>query len=268
MPYISIKDKDIYYKQCGTGEPVVFLSGVMMSTNSWSPFIKTVSQNYNMIMVDLLDQGKSHDGEDEYTVETQAQILQIFLDKLNLGKVSLMGMSYGGKVAQVFALNYQDRVKSLILSNTDSYTTNFMKDIAKSWDYAAVNLNGDMFSTITMPYMYSYGYYEENYDDILIKQKVLSKVLNEKWYQRLERNLNSAQDYNILDRIENIKVPTLIISSEFDIITPLRYQQLIHERIEGSKWAIIKGTGHAAMYEKPDEYISIIMKFLKETIGK
>lgn len=268
MPYININNKNIYYKQYGTGDPVVFLNGVIMSTNSWSPFIKAVAKNYNMITVDLLDQGKSDSCEDKYTLNTQAQILKDFLDELKLKKVNLMGMSYGGKLAQVFTLNYPEKVRSLILSNTDSYTTNIMKDIGKGWEYAASTLDGDMFSVITMPYMYSYNYYEKNYEDILIKQKILSSILNEEWYQRFKRNLDSAEDYNILHKIKDIKVPTLIISSEFDAITPLKYQQLIHKGIESSKWTIIKGTGHAAMYEKPDEYISIIMEFLKETLQK
>ncbi|WP_025640450.1 alpha/beta fold hydrolase [Schnuerera ultunensis] len=263
MPYVNIMNKNIYYKKYGNGEPVVFLNGMMMATNSWSPFIKTVSKNYRMITVDLLDQGKSDSYEGGYTITTQADFLKEFLDKLKLEKVHLVGMSYGGKVALSFTLKYEHKVKSLILSNTDSYTTKIMKEIGKTWDYAASTLDGNIFSSIVLPYMYSYNYYEKNYEDIEEKKKILSKILNDKWYERFSRGLQSAIDYNIQNRIGDIKLPTLIISSELDILTPIKYQYLIHQEIEGSKWIILKEVGHAAMYEKSEEYISIIMDFLK-----
>ena len=82
MAYINIDNKNIHYKQYGSGEAVVFLNGMLMSTNSWSPFIKTVSKNYNMITIDLLDQGKSDSSNGEYTIGTQVEILKKFLNKL------------------------------------------------------------------------------------------------------------------------------------------------------------------------------------------
>ena len=266
MPYINIMDKKIYYREYGNGEPVIFLNGVMMSTNSWSPFIETVSKNYRLVVVDLLDQGRTASFDMEYTIDTQAELFKEFLDKLGLENIHLLGISYGGKVAQTFTLNYQDKVKALILSNTDSYTTNIMKEIGKGWDCAASTLNGEMFSRIILPYMYSYDYYEKNYEEMQEKIKVLSKALDREWYNRFHRNLNSALDFNLSQRIREIKVPTLIISSEFDILTPIKYQQIIHNEIEGSKWVMVKDTGHAIMYEKPEEFISIIMEFLKDII--
>lgn len=263
MPYINIDGKNIYYREYGSGEPVVFLNGVMMSTSSWAPFIKTVSKDYRMITVDLLDQGRSDSCENEYTIETQSEILKEVIDNLDLDKIHLVGMSYGGKVALSFTTKYQSIVKSLILSNTDSYTTNIMKEIGKGWAYAASTLDGEIFSTVIFPYMYSSNYYAENADDIEEKKKAISKVLKEKWKDRFIRNLGSALNYNVSHLMKNIEIPTLIISSEFDAITPIKHQQYINKHIDGSTWKIIEGAGHAAMYEKPDQYISIIMEFLK-----
>lgn len=131
MPYINISNKKIYYKEYGHGEPIVFLNGVMMSTNSWSPFIRTVSKDYKMIVVDLIDQGKSDSYKEKYTIETQSDFLKDLLEMLQLKKVHLVGMSYGGKVALTFTLKYKYRVKTLILSNTDSHTSNIMREIGR-----------------------------------------------------------------------------------------------------------------------------------------
>ncbi|MBZ2175391.1 alpha/beta hydrolase [Schnuerera sp. xch1] len=264
MPYIKIKDKNIYYREYGNGEPVVFLNGVMMNTSSWGHFTKIVSKNYRMITIDLLDQGRSDSCEEEYTVRTQAEILKSFLDEIGIDKIHLVGMSYGGKVALTFTLNYQHMIKSLILTNTDSYTTRIMKEFGKGWGYAASTLNGEIFSSIVLPYMYSYNYYEEKFSDVEGKKRIISKILNKKWSDRFIRNLSSALDYDVSHRLNNIKVPTLIISSELDAITLIKYQELMHKQIKNSKWIVMKDVGHAALYEKPNEYISMIMDFLSE----
>ena len=264
MPYINICNKNIHYKQYGKGESIVFLSGMLMSTNSWSPFIKTVSKNYNMITIDLLDQGKSDGSNGDYNVELQVEILKEFLDKLGLKKVSLLGMSYGGKVALDFICKYPNMVKSLILSNTDSHTTDYMKGIAERWIKAAATLDASIFLNSTMPYMYSYGYYKENYEGLGELEKVFNKIMNREWFKRFENSLNSADGFNVNHKLNTIKVPTLIISSELDVITPTIYQELLHREIKGSIWKTIKDVGHASMYEKPEEFISIVMEFLQK----
>lgn len=264
MPYVRINSKNIYYREYGNGEPFVFLNGVMMTTSSWSYIAKDVSKYYRMILVDLLDQGKSDSCEEGYTVETQAELLNSLLEILGINSTHLLGVSYGGKVALTYALKHNDKVKSLILSNTDCYTSNVMKDIGKAWAYAASTLDGEIFSNIVFPYVYSFGYYENCYEKLEEKKRVMSKVLNEEWKDRFVRNLYSALNFDVSHFIEDIRVPALIIGAEYDLITISEYQRFIHSRIKGSQLVIIKGTGHAAIFEKPEEFISIVMEFLKE----
>ncbi|MCF6460983.1 alpha/beta fold hydrolase [Clostridium sp. Cult3] len=264
MPYMNIMNKNIYYKEYGSGDPIVFLNGMMMATNSWSPFTRKLSKDYRTITVDLLDQGRSDSSEDSYNIDVQVEFLKQFLQELNLEKVHLLGTSYGGKVALSFATKYPSNIKSLILSNTDSYTTNIMNDIGKGWIYGASTLDSRIFSTLVMPYIYSYGYYEKNHEEIKSKGKAFDNILDEEWYKRFKRGIESAKDYNVYHELKKIKSPTLIISSELDIITPIGYQKSIYEQIGGSQWIIMKGVGHASMYEKPEEFLSIVMKFLKE----
>ena len=262
MPYINIDNKNIHYKQYGDGEVIVFLNGMLMSTNSWSPFIRTVSKDYNMITVDLLDQGRSDSPDGEYTLDTQVEILKKFLDELGLDKVNLLGMSYGGKVALNFICRYPDMIKSLILTNTDSHTTDHMKRVANHWKEVASTLDAFKFLNSTIPYMYSYDYYKRNYEDMERKAKIFSRNMNEEWYEKFRRSLDSAGSYNVKDKLKSIKVPTLIISSELDVITPIEYQELMHREIENSKWKILKNVGHASMFEEPEEFISTVMEFL------
>lgn len=266
MPYLNIKGKKIYYEEHGEGEIVVFLNGIMMSTASWNPFVEIVSKDYKMILVDLIDQGRSDKADSQYTQELHVEMLKELLEKLRCHKIHLFGVSYGGEIAQLFALKYKDMVKSLILSNTTSYTNKAMQDLERAWDYAASTYNPSIFFSVTMPSIYSYKFYEENYEWLNERENAFEKLLDKEWYEGFRRAAKSANKLNITNKLCEIDLPTLIISSELDTITPVQYQEELYEKIPNSKWILIKDAGHAIMYEKPYEFISILIGFLK-TVG-
>ena len=58
------------------------------------------------------------------------------------------------------------------------------------------------------------------------KERILSKIIDEEWYLRFKRVLKSAMGYSIYDKLNTIKVPTLIISSELDILTPINVRNI------------------------------------------
>jgi pimeloyl-ACP methyl ester carboxylesterase len=113
-----------------------------------------------------------------------------------------------------------------------------------------------------MPYIYSDAFYEENKEWLKNREKVFCKVLTPEWYEGFRRAIRSAHGLNIVDQLDKITVPTLIVSAEFDATTPVRYQEELHKGIKNSKYVLIKGAGHASMYEKPYEFASIILGFL------
>lgn len=259
MPKILIQGKNIYYETYGEGEPIVILNGIMMSTRSWSSFIDIFSDNNKLILVDFVDQGQSDKMESNYSQEFHVETLRELLDIFQIEKVHLVGISYGGEVAQRFALKYQDKLMSLILANTTSYTNYLLKDIGESWIHAAKSYNGSAFFKATMPYIYSAEFYEENIDWLMEREKSFSVSLTPEWYEGFIRLVRSAEDLNITEKIQNIKVPTLIVGAEYDATTPLKYQEEIQRRIPDSKLIVIKGSGHATMYEKPYEFATTIL---------
>jgi pimeloyl-ACP methyl ester carboxylesterase len=261
MTKIKIGNVELNYESYGSGEPLVFLNGIMMSTASWRPFINSFP-GYNLIFVDLVDQGLSSKAEGPYTQNMHVDMLKELFVKLNFEKVHLMGISYGGEVAMRFALAYPEMLESLILSNTTSYTNEIMKDIEDSWDYAASTYNGTVFFKLTMPYIYSHKFYEENTEWLRKREEALNFALTAEWYEGFRRAIRSASDLNITRELHKINIPTLIIGSDLDVITPIKYQEVIHKEIPGSKMLIIKDAGHASMYEKPYEFAACINGFL------
>lgn len=262
MPYKIIKDKKIYFEEYGEGEVLVLLNGIMMSTASWLPFVDTLSKGYKVLLIDLIDQGRSDKAEDEYDQGMHVEMLKELFQELSYDKIHLFGVSYGGEVAQLFAIKYGYMLKSLILSNTTSYTNKSMQDLERAWDYAASTYDGSIFFSITIPSIYSNQFYEENYKWLKEREKQFNKLLNRDWYDGFRRAVKSAHNFNTTNELHNIQAPTLIISSDLDTITPVEYQEVLYKNIPDAKWVLIKNSGHASMYEKPYEFLSVLIGFL------
>lgn len=264
MTYLNTKYGEIFYKLYGKGDAtVVFINGAAMSTNGWTPFLKTLTKkNYRVLLLDLLDQGRSKTIKTDYTLEDQADILKLLLDELNIDNIHLAGMSYGGKVSLTFALKYMDKLKSLSLINTDCYNWKYTKELSKSWLKAGETLDGELFASTILTSMYSLSYYENNYDVMKQKENYFKKNLDKDYYERFKRGVLSAMNYDLRDRLKEIKLPTLVLTSDEDYVIPKKAQKYMYDNIEGSKWEIINDAGHAVMYEKPEEFIDILMEFL------
>lgn len=264
MSKINVMGYEISYEVYGKkdGEPLLFLNGIMMSTLSWAPF-KDAFEDYQAIFIDFFDQGASSKATEPYTQALHVEVLKEFIDKLNLGKVNLFGISFGGEVAMQFALKYQDRLLTLILSNTVSETNALMQDLEEAWDYAASTHDGMVFFNATMPFIYSSKFYRENSEWLKGRAELFNQTLTPEWYEGFRRAIRSAHSLNITDEIHKIEVPTLVIGGDLDILTPLENQIAIHERIKDSKMLIMKDAGHGSMYEKPYEFAAAIVGFLK-----
>ena len=262
MPFVEVSGKKMYYETYGEGDPLVILNGIMMSTASWSGFIKPFSANHKLVLIDLLDQGRSDKADGPYTQDMHVDMLKEIFEKLGFEKVLLLGVSYGGEVAMKFALKYQSMLHTLLLADTTAYTNDLMHDIEELWDYTAGLHDGRIYFKATMPYIYSTEFYVKNIDWLKNREALFCKALTPEWYEAFRRANRSSSNLNIVHEIHNIKVPTLIIGAEYDIITPVRYQEEIAKLIENSKFVIIKGSGHASMYEKPYEFASIVLGYI------
>jgi pimeloyl-ACP methyl ester carboxylesterase len=79
--------------------------------------------------------------------------------------------------------------------------------------------------------------------------------------QALIRLTDSSVSYNVVDRLHEITCPTLIISSSEDVLVPPTEQQLLHQKIKGSMYVTVNGSGHASMYEVPESFAALTLGF-------
>lgn len=260
MAYFELNGKKAYYEIFGDqGKPLLILNGIMMSTSSWLPFVPMLSRQAKVVLLDFYDQGKSDYLTEAYPQAIQVELVEAFLDALDLKQVTLLGISYGGEVAMKVRSN---RVEKLILANTTAITDHMLKAIGDSWIYAAETFDGSVFFKATIPPIYSKGFYNERIEWLTEREKMFKKLFKPEWYQGFIRLARSAESHDAREVLHEIEVPTLIISADEDVITPVSCQRYLKAAINNSHLIELKQCGHAAMYERPTEFFSAVLGFM------
>ncbi len=264
MAEFIFEGRRVYYEIHGTkGEPFLVLNGIMMSTNSWKPFIPDFSRNNIAILVDFLDQGQSERMTESYTHDIQVRLLDALIDELPFDKVSIMGISYGGEVAVQFTVRYPHRVKRLVLANTAARTSDWLRKIGDGWNEVAKGGSGYAYYLTTIPVIYSTGFFERESAWMERRESTLTEYFaRDDVRESLIRLTDSSRDYDYTDRVSEIKCPTLIISASEDGLVPPTEQILLHEKIAGSSYVTINGSGHASMYEDPASFAALTLGFI------
>ena len=264
MAKFPFKNHEVYYEVNGEGEPLVILNGIMMSTKSWEYLVEPVSKVCKLIRVDFFDQGQTDDYLDEpYTHDLQAELVLALLDHLKIEKAYVLGLSYGGEVAIKFALKHQNRLLGLILSNTAAKTNEWLRDIGRGWNGIGEHLDGETYYNIAIPVIYSPSFYQKHNDWMENRRKVLVPLFNDPHFQgRMKRLVNSSEPLDEKANVHKISVPTLIISSEYDFLTPKEEQVFLHQEIKNSHYVFIPNLGHGFMYEDTKLFITLIIGFI------
>ncbi len=263
MAEFIFEGRKVHYEVHGTqGQPLLVLNGIMMSTMSWKNFIPDFSRNNVCILVDFLDQGQSARMTESYDHSIQVRLLYALLQQLPYEQVTIMGISYGGEIAIQFALAHPEKVRRLILSNTCGRTSSWLKKIGDGWNEVAKTSSGYAYYLTTIPVIYSTRFFEEQAAWMENRETFLTEYFGrEDVRQALIRLTDSSVGYDVVDRLHEITCPTLILSSSEDALVPPTEQQLLHEKIKGSVYITLNGSGHASMYENPAAFAALTLGF-------
>jgi len=207
---------------------------------------------------------------------------------LGLGKINLLGHSYGGALAQAYALKYQKNLSHLILGSTWSSTIAMnqvfvrikqnmapeLRDRIDKLEAEGLYGHGKDYekNRYTSEYMiaaWGEGYFpyvyhnhpDANYDPIAqgnTAWDLYREMLGEHGEFIIDGNLKSAE-YS--DRLPTIKVPTLVIVGENDECDP-SLSLVMHEKIAGSKLVILPKSGHMTFVDQPEMFIIAVGGFL------
>jgi len=266
MPNLQVKDVSLFYEVSGQGaETVAFLNGVAMSTERWAAQTPFFSKNYHVLLHDFRGQGRSTLVSEGITFETHARDMAMLLDALGIDRLHIVGVSYGAEVGMYFALMYPERVKSLTLGTAVSESDPFLKAMIESWIESVRTYNGKLFFKVMAPTVYSKSFYATHKKWLDDYAELFGARVTREWMDAFAELCRNFLALDVTDRLGEIRVPTLVISADEDILKPPSYGRIIHERIPGSRFAIVQGAGHALFLEKADEFNHLVSEFVQSS---
>ncbi len=249
---IKVDDIELYYEVHGEGEPIIFSHGWMGECPVWNSQIEFFSKKYKVIAYDHRGHGKSDKPKANYSVETLSNDLYSLIQGLDLKKVTLVGHAMGGMTALTFALNHPDKVSKLVLVGTTAKQSLSMR--LSLWIMMHI-FSYESFIQIGINHNFSQPTEQTRKEAFNRAIKTPKPVAYE--------CLKESKNYDIRDRVSEIKIPTLIIVGENDKSTPIEMSQYLNREIEGSKLKIIPQSKHIVMIDKPKELNEIIEEFIR-----
>ena len=236
--------------EAGTGDPIIFVHGVVTTSNIFPKYVGAYAPDFRGIAVDLRGYGDSEKPATGFTIERFARDLIGLADALEIEKAVWVGVSMGGMILQQLALDHPERVRALVLVSTTDGAMILDQDIptiGHSRDYREVSkrMIVESFPAGTLPKTY---------------QPLLERIPT--WNGSVIREaLTSMSQFHVHGRLSAIAVPTLImVGAKDDVATPA-IAMGIQGQIPGAQ-LVEFNTGHFMMAEDPDRFRIVLGDFL------
>lgn len=282
----------IYYKIVGRGSPLMIVHGGPGASHDYFlPYLLPLARHNKLIFIDERGSGRSEKLEDPagYTVGNMVEDVEGVREALGLGKIALLGHSYGGVLAQAYALKYQKNLTRLILCSTFSSTKAIndvfvkmkenmpaeLRDRINKMEAEGLFNHGKDYekNRYTNAYMiaaWGEGYFpylyqnhpDANFDPIAMGVTSWD-LYREMWGSHgeyvIDGNLASVE---YTDRLSTIHVPTLITVGDHDESDP-SMSRVMQQKIAGSKLVILPKSGHMTFVDQPKMFLDAVDEFLR-----
>ena len=282
----------VYYKTVGRGDPLVIVHGGPGASHDYLlPNLYAMARTHKLVFIDERGSGRSPRLPDpaSYTVENMAEDVEAVRQALGLGRIALLGHSYGGVVAEAYALKYQQNLSHLILGSTFASTKALnralarMKEQMPAADRARLDTlekeglfgRGQPWERGRYPEEYANlawgpGYYpflygerpDANYVPSAGNTTISWELYRQMWGSHgefvVDGNLVSVE---YLDRLSTIKVPTLILVGDHDQSDPAMSKEM-QARIAGSRLVVLPNSGHMTFVDQPEAFLKAVNEFL------
>lgn len=276
--FLEINGSKVYYKTMGEGDPLIIVHGGPVLDHSYLlPHLAALAEDYQLIFYDQRASGQSSIEVDPATMSLDGFVedIELLRQQLDLGKINLLGHSWGGLIAMKYALKHDDKLSHLILSNTMAPSTIDWQEESKVIAQRTTKEDQNKLNNLTSSgllrtedpsvaieemMMLSYGahmYDKANMDKLKL---FIPKdfMLRSQMYSRLNPDLES---YDLYAELMHVKTPTLIIFGEIEPAVSLHANRMVGAFQNGELF-VVKGAGHFPFIENNKSYLSKVTSFL------
>ena len=243
------------------GAPIVMLSHSLGSSLvMWNPQLEVLEPHYQVLRYDTRGHGDSEAPSGAYTLEMLGEDAIGLLDALGMDKVHFVGLSMGGMIGQYLALHYANRLENLVLCDTAALLPEEAQPIWQERIQLAREKGLDALVDETLERWFTPNFLGQNPPEVEpIRQQFLATPTD--GYIGCSEAIRGL---NYLERLSEIKIPSLIMVGEEDPGTPVAAAEAIQQRIAGSILVVLPSAAHLSNIEQAQSFNSALISFLQE----
>lgn len=264
--FIETNGIRLAYEERGTGEPLVLIMGLGADGQVWDAHARAYATAFRCFLVDNRGTGDSDKPEGPYTTSMMADDYAGLIRGLGLGKVRVAGISMGGAIAQELALRHPDLVSSLLLVCTwakfEPYAVWAFENLVK---VRAATAPADFMQLLHL-WIWTPAWVNRHEAEMRQSQRATADaVANGTWMPQhaFAAQASACITHDTTDRVDDIKVPTLLTVGTADIFTPPSYSEYLHNKIAGSTLITFPGWGHVHHWEDEERFNRVTREWLE-----
>jgi pimeloyl-ACP methyl ester carboxylesterase len=256
----------IHYVRRGEGEPLLLIQGMSGSHLAWGePFLANLERDFDVVAYDHRGVGHSSPVTDPFSIADLADDAAALIDALGWDSAHVVGISMGGMVAQELALRHPQRIRTLTLGCT--YCGGEGSALASSQvsaKLAEAMMSGDPERAIATAYEVNvspgYGADKSAYATFYEMATALPVPV-----PVIVLQMQAIQAHDTLDRLGEIRAPTLVIHGTVDEMLPYSNAVLIASRIPDAHLETLDDVGHMFWWEQPERSAEAIRALVQRS---
>jgi pimeloyl-ACP methyl ester carboxylesterase len=249
----------IAYRCAGHGPALVLLHGFTLDSRIWQRQLEELSDRFMVVAWDAPGAGASSDPREPFTMSDWAQVLARFLVFMAIERAHILGMSWGGVLAQEFYRLYPARTRSLILAGTYAGWKGSLPPDVCSQRLAASTRGAELpieeFVPQWIPGLIGAAASQDVRDE-------LSHVVADLHPLGFRMMARTLADTDTRDLLPHIDVPTLLLWGDDDRRSPLSIAEQLRDWIPAAELVVMPKAGHVANMEQPDAFNAHVRRFL------
>ena len=265
--YAEVSGGRLYYEVQGSGDALVLIHGALGDRRHWNHQLDALASEFRVVRYDVRGHGKSSlpvEGE----LYTDYEDLAALLDHLDISKAHIGGWSMGSGLAIDFVLAYPERAMSLIpigpwvRGYSSPAVQSMMSDIRAA--NAALTEGG---AAAALDAWMETPFFAATVRDPSAGAEFARIAADYPWWFHLHPSPRRFFEPIAIERIADIRVPTLIMTAEHDVPADREVADLLDESVPHSRKVVMAGTGHLMHMEKPDEFNQYLIDFIRKVSG-
>lgn len=259
---ISVNGIQMNYRLSGKKDAsvVVLSHSLGSSLVMWDPQMDSLEPHFQVLRYDIRGHGHSEATKAPYSLELLSDDAIGLLDTLDIGQVHFVGLSLGGMIGQCIALDHADRLKSLALCDTTAVIPAEAQPIWQERIKSVREKGVQSQMQATLERWFTPSFLSQNSRMVRLIRKQFLATPVEGYIDCIE----AIRKLSYMERLAEIKIPTLIMGGEDDPTMPMSVAEAMHKRIPDSRLVVLPYARHLSNVEQAEAFNIELVKFLKE----